>query len=133
MSFIMTWVIISFGSFALPYSAKLCNSYEQMFLSDSFSEATINAGEELTTAMSEEWQKSWQDLIELTDLTRSSRKAWATITRLSNDHTKMRRHYNVTANRITRQMLLNFEVKQPKPSLNGQEYQKTLVTLTHSP
>ena len=55
----MTWVIISFGSFALPYGAKLCNSYKQMFLSDSFSEATINAGEELTTAIC---QKSGRNL-----------------------------------------------------------------------
>ena len=64
----------------------------------------------------------WQKIIESTDLTHSSRKAWNTIKLLSDDHTKADYHSNITADQIAHQLLLNGKrnatfAKQSKPWL----------------
>ena len=89
--------------------------YEQFthnYESDPFAEDTIKAGEELMNIISEEHRKVRQTLTEPTDMTHSSKKAWATILRLCilklcNNSRKAKQHYNTTANQVTHQLLPN--------------------------
>ena len=62
--------------------------YRHNYESDPFVEDTIEAEEKLMNTISEEHRKSWQTLIESTDMTHSSKKAWATIRKLCNDPRK---------------------------------------------
>ena len=105
-----------------PSSADLYEDYKERFENDPFAPATAEAGEIVMAAISKEKRKMWQEMIESTDLTHSSRKAWNTIKRLSVDNTKAEYHSNVTANQIAHQLLLNGKSnatmpKQSKPRL----------------
>lgn len=63
-----------------------------MFEEDPFSEETLNAGELLMAAISEERRKSWQDLIKRIDMTHNSKKAWSMIIKINNDPQKTTQH-----------------------------------------
>ena len=52
-------------------------------------------------------QKKWKTLIESTDWTHSSRKAWKTINILSKDYAQPQHKCKVTANQVDHQLLLN--------------------------
>ena len=67
-------------------SMDLYKQYNVAFDKSPFSQITTELGEELVNNISEHRQKSWQQLIEKTDMTHSSRKAWKTIEILSNDY-----------------------------------------------
>ena len=81
--------------------------YNESYGQDPFSEDTITLGEELTKSIAIQQRQIWQEMIETTDFRHSSRKSWAMIKRLGNDNTKTKEHYNVTANQVATQLLLN--------------------------
>ena len=57
--------------------------------------------------ITESRRKKWQELIQSTDMTHSSRKAWKTIRILGNDQTKSQPRPLVTANQVAHQLLVN--------------------------
>ena len=90
-----------------PDSASLYETYTKLYEEDPFSEDTMNAGETLMAAISEDRRKSWQDLIESVDMTHNSKRAWSTIKKINNDPKKATLHSNVTADQVAHQLLLN--------------------------
>ena len=79
-----------------PDSASLYETYSKLYEEDPFSEDTMNAGETLMAAISEDRRNSWQDLIESVDMTHNSKRAWSTIKEINNDpqkgHTALQCH-----------------------------------------
>ena len=107
-----------------PESIELINEYREKYEDDPFADSTITLGEELMSAISEERCKAWQTLIESTDMTHTSKKAWSTIRTLCDDPCKPKQHCNTTANQVAHQLLLNGSVlnRQPKVRLDRQRY-----------
>ena len=68
---------------------------------------TVNAGERLLDEISEAQRSKWQTLIESTDFTHSSRKAWRTINKLTKDSTAPQQQCRVTPDQVAHQLLLN--------------------------
>ena len=79
---------------------------------DPFAEDTVEAGDELVDVISEERR---QTLIETTDMTHGSKKAWVTIRKVCNHPRKARRHYNTIANQVAHHLLLNKQTAQSTP------------------
>ena len=105
--------------------AEQYNEYTQLYKQDPFAAATITAGDELAQALTMEQRKAWQTLIENTDMTHNSKKAWSLIKKLSNDPRKANQHVNVTPNQVAHQLILNGKVpnrqRQSKIKRCGQE------------
>ena len=105
--------------------AEQYNEYIQLYEQDPFSADTITAGDELAQALTVEQRKTWQTLIENTDMTHNSMKAWSLIKKLSNDPRKADQHVNVTPNQVAHQLILNGKVpnrqRQSKIKRCGQE------------
>ena len=74
---------------------------------DPFGADTLECGQNLTTAIMDSRKRKWQEFIESTDMTHSSRKAWKTIRILGNDYTKAQPRPQVTANQVAHQLLVN--------------------------
>lgn len=83
------------------------NHYIKLYEADPFAANTIAAGEELVDGLALVHRKTWEDLISNVNMTHNSKKAWATIKKLSFDQSKAEQHPNVTANQIAHQLLLN--------------------------
>ena len=81
--------------------------YIDQFQTDPFCDETLEAGEKLTKNIAECRRKKWQEFIESTDMTHSSRKAWKTIRVLGNDYTKPNPRSEVTADQVAHQLLEN--------------------------
>ena len=105
--------------------AEQYNEYIQLYEQDPFSADTITAGDELAQALTVEQRKMWQTLIENTDMTHNSKKAWSLIKKLSNDPRKADQHVNVTPNQVAHQLIVNGKVpnrqRQSKIKRCGQE------------
>ena len=71
-----------------PESTELIEEYREKYVDDPFADNTITFGEELMSAISEERRKAWQTLIESTDMTHNSKKAWSTVRKLCDDPCK---------------------------------------------
>ena len=105
--------------------AEQYNEYIQLYEQDPLSADTITAGDELAHALTVEQRKTWQTLIENTDMTHNSKKAWSLIKKLSNDPCKADQHVNVTPNQVAHQLIVNGKVpnrqRQSKIKRCGQE------------
>lgn len=86
--------------------------YEELYTKDPFSEDTIQAGEDLLEAISEERKEKWYNLLQETDMKHSSRKAWQLIKSLSNDPSAKTAHSKVTSDQVAHHLLLNGKVKR---------------------
>ena len=60
-------------------SSELYEEYVTMFEEDLSSDETTEAGEKVMESISQECRKTWDALIESTDMSKNSKKAWATI------------------------------------------------------
>ena len=67
-------------------SSDLLKLYDEEYNKDPFSESTIQLGDTLLDEISDERRKIWRDMLENTNLTMNSKKAWATIRRLGTDN-----------------------------------------------
>ena len=107
-----------------PEATELIEEYREKYVDDPFADITITLGEELMNAISEERRKAWQILIESTNMTHNSKKAWFTIRKLCDDPCKPKQHWNTTVNKMAHQLLLNGRVpnRQPNVRLDRQRY-----------
>ena len=78
-----------------------------MFESDPFAEETISTGEKVMESISQERQKTWNSLLESTDMSKNSKKAWSLIRKLRGDPKAAPQQPKVTANQVAHQLLLN--------------------------
>ena len=78
-----------------------------MFKSDPFAEETISTGEKVMESISQERQKTWNSLLESTDMSKNSKKAWSLIRKLRGDPKAASQQPKVTANHVAHQLLLN--------------------------
>jgi hypothetical protein len=80
----------------------------------------VSFGERLNSSIAGEQRQKWQKLIANTYL-KHSRKFWKTFKMLETDKTQATSHYNVTANQVAYQLILN--EKGPAASLKMQKIQ----------
>ena len=89
-------------------ATHLLNRYKALFETDPFAEETMEAGEELMTAIAENRKAKWCDLVENLDMKQNSRRAWKVLKNLSGDATKPKNNFTeVTPNQVASQLLLN--------------------------
>ena len=88
-------------------SKMLYQEYIERFEKDPFSADTLEAGQNLSSVITECRRRKWQDFIQSTDMTHSSRKAWKTIRVLGNDYTKTQPRSEVTPDQVAHQLLKN--------------------------
>ena len=62
--------------------------YQRRFAEDPFNEDTVRVGDAPLDEISEAQRSKWKEMIESTDFTHSSRKAWKTINKLTKDYTE---------------------------------------------
>ena len=88
-------------------SKEMYEDYQRRFAEDPFNEDTVRVGDALLDEISEAQRSKWKEMIESTDFTHSSRKAWKTINKLTKDYTKPQQQCKVTADQVAHQLLLN--------------------------
>ena len=88
-------------------SKQLYEEYTLAYNTDPFAEETIVLGEALTSSLATEKSKRWIELIENTDMTKNSKKAWTTIKKLNTEKNAQTRVAAVTPNDVANQLLLN--------------------------
>jgi hypothetical protein len=104
-------------------SSKLYDDYVAKYEQDPFSEETTELGERVMDCIYHERQKTWQTMIEATDMAKNSKKAWATIRKLRGDPKAPPQQPKVTANQVANQLLLNGKTVKKKPKkLNRKKY-----------
>ena len=69
-------------------SKDMYEDYQRHFAEDPFNEDTVRVGDALLDEISEAQHSKWKEMIESTDFTHSSRKAWKTINKLTKDYTE---------------------------------------------
>ena len=115
----------------MSHDAKeIHKDYINCYQANPFGDETLETGEILMNAISEERRNKWQELIECTNMTHISRKARKTIKILGNGNTITQPRYQVTADQVTYQHVMNCRgntglhpnrVKLPKPTKDGQD------------
>ena len=87
-------------------SKDMYEDYQRRFAEDPFNEDTVRVGDALLDEISEAQRSKWKEMIESTDFTHSSRKAWKTINKLTKDYTEPPQQCKVTADQVAHQLLL---------------------------
>ena len=72
-----------------------------------YTKTLSGVGDALLDEISEAQCSKWREMIESTDFTHSSRKAWKTINKLTKDYTESQQQCKVTADQVAHQLLLN--------------------------
>ena len=104
---------------------NLLKLYDEEYNKDPFSESIIQLGDTLLDEISDERRKIWRDMVENTNLTMNSKKAWATTRRLGADNVSPPVVTTVTADQIANQLLSNGRrVEHRRPP---GEHHKTIV------
>ena len=85
--------------------AEEYQEYVAMFEADPFSEETSTKGKSVMEHISQERRKTWHALIESTDMSKNSKKAWSTIGKLRGDPKAAPCQPKVTANQVAHQLL----------------------------
>jgi len=88
-------------------TCEINKKYGKSFTVDPFSEETVTLGETLINHLCKYRNYRWHELIEDTDMTKNSKKAWRLIKRLSGDPVTHTNDINVTTNQVATQLLLN--------------------------
>ena len=110
------------------YWKRLLKLYDEEYNKDPFSESTIQLGDTLLGEISDDRRKIWRDMVENTNLTMNSKKAWATIRRLGADNVSPP---VVTADHIANQLLSNGrKVEHRRPP---GEHHETIVPSNNQP
>ena len=78
-----------------------------MLNEDSFTDSTTQVGEKILESISQEYRNSWQILIESTNMSKNSKKAWSAIRKLYGDPRALVQQPEATANQVATQLLLN--------------------------
>ena len=110
------------------FSDEITKEYQEyvtMFEADPSSKETFTKGEKVMEHISKERQKIWHSLIESTDMSRNSKKAWSTIGKLRGGPKTAPCQPSVTANKVAHQLLLNGKNEsrvQTKIKLNSKKY-----------
>ncbi|XP_066958959.1 uncharacterized protein [Macrobrachium rosenbergii] len=86
---------------------EIYKDYTQAYSLDPFAEDTIELAELLLASVANEKKERWQELITSTDMTRNSKKAWKTISKLNSDKNTQTKIAVVTPNAVAKQLLLN--------------------------
>ena len=81
--------------------------YQTRFAEDPLNEDTVRVGDALLDEISEAQRSKWKEMIESTDFSHSSRKAWKTINKLTKDYTEPQQQCKVTADQVAHKLLLN--------------------------
>lgn len=103
--------------------AGLYDDYISMFEVDPFSEDTTAQGEKVMESIAQERRKTWNALIESTDMSKNSKKAWSLIHKLRGDPKAVSQHPKTTANQVANQLLKNGKSgKREKTKLNRKKY-----------
>ena len=77
------------------------------------------------TSISQERQNTWNTLVETTDMSKNSKKAWALICKLGGDPKTTKEHCHTTAEQVAHQLLLNGKgpkKRQQKAKLDRKKY-----------
>ena len=88
-------------------SKDMYEDYQRRFAEDPFNEDTVRVVDAQLDEISEAQRSKWKEMIESTDFTHSSRKAWKTINKLTKDYTEPQQQCKVTADQVAHQLLLN--------------------------
>ena len=86
---------------------EIHKDYINCYQANPFGDDTLETGERLMKAVSEARRNKCQELIESTNVTRSSRKTWKTIKMLGNNYTITQTRYEVISDQVAHQLLLN--------------------------
>ncbi|KAI5747569.1 hypothetical protein M8J77_016091 [Diaphorina citri] len=110
----------------------LLNRYQKLYDEDPFSDETIEAGERLLSAISEERTAKWRNLLENMNMAQNSRPAWKLLKNLSQDPTERTNAFpDVTANQVASQLLKNGKVpgKKSRDKLEMREDENSQLSL----
>ena len=91
----------------IPCWSDECESLYRQFLVTSEGDHRKQLSDELFSKLNTERQTRWNDTLTNIDFSRSSRVAWKTFKQLTSDPSLGKRQYQVTANQVAQQLLVN--------------------------
>ncbi len=86
---------------------EIYEEYTSLYTEDPFNEETITTGELVLSMLSQVRQDLWHTLIDNTDMTHNSKKAWATIRKLNTQNKPPQGLAAVTPNQVAHQLIVN--------------------------
>ena len=112
-------------------SSDLLEAYHRAYHEDPFSSTPMEHGEILLNTVRDDRRQVWKELIENTNMTNNSRKAWATIRRLGEDNTTPPTPTTVTANSVAAQLVANGRCQNRRRPTG--EYRRRYQTANNQP